>query len=54
MFFPGGEFDQLYFTTTTEKATGEKKSEITGMKKGDIWFATKTNAANGTPRTGSR
>ena len=41
MFFPGGEFDQLYFTTTTEKATGEKKSEITGMKKGDIWFATK-------------
>ncbi len=41
MFFPGGEFDQLYFTTTTEKVTGEKKSEITGMKKGDIWFATK-------------
>ena len=33
--------DQLYFTTTTEKVTGNNKSEITGMKKGDIWFATK-------------
>ena len=33
--------DQLYFTTTNEKATGDNKSEITGMKKGDIWFATK-------------
>ncbi len=33
--------DQLYFTTTTEKVTGNQKSEITGMKKGDIWFATK-------------
>lgn len=39
--FLGKEFDQLYFTTTSEKATGEKKSEITGMKKGDIWFARK-------------
>lgn len=33
--------DQLYFTTTTEKVTGNQKSEITGMKKGDIWFVTK-------------
>ncbi len=33
--------DQLYFTTTTEKSTGNHRSEITGMKKGDIWFATK-------------
>lgn len=33
--------DQLYFTTTTEKVTGNQKSEITGMKKGDIWFASK-------------
>ena len=39
--------DQLYFTTTTEKSTGNHRSEITGMKKGDIWFATKTNVANG-------
>lgn len=34
-------FDVLYFTTTNEKATGENKSEITGMKKGDIWMSTK-------------
>ncbi len=33
--------EQLYFTTTTEKVTGDHRSEITGMKKGDIWFATK-------------
>lgn len=35
------EFNTLYFTTTNEKATGENKSEITGMKKGDIWFSKK-------------
>lgn len=33
--------DQLYFTTTNEKVSGSKKSEITGMKNGDIWFARK-------------
>lgn len=33
--------DQLYFASTNEKVTGTKKSEITGMKKGDIWFAGK-------------
>lgn len=33
--------DQLYLSTTTEKVSGNKRSEITGMKKGDIWFATK-------------
>lgn len=33
--------DVLYFTTTNEKVTGEKKSEITGMKNGDIWMAKK-------------
>ncbi|MDE5929434.1 MAG: hypothetical protein K2H03_03020, partial [Muribaculaceae bacterium] len=33
--------DQLYFTTTNEKVSGTKRSEITGMKKGDIWRATK-------------
>lgn len=31
--------EQLFFTTTNEKVTGESRSEITGMKKGDIWFA---------------
>lgn len=35
------QYDQLYFTSTTEKATGTKKSEITGMKKGDIYVAKK-------------
>lgn len=34
-------FDVLYFTTTNEKVTGDNKSEITGMKKGDIWMSTK-------------
>lgn len=33
------EFNTLYFTTTNEKATGDNKSEITGMKKGDIWVS---------------
>lgn len=33
--------DQIYFTTTTEKVTGNHKSEVTGMKKGDIWFSVK-------------
>lgn len=32
---------QLYFTSTTEKATGNNKSEITGMKKGDIFVSKK-------------
>lgn len=34
-------FDVLYFTTTNEKVIGENKSEITGMKKGDIWVSKK-------------
>lgn len=33
--------DVLYFTTTNEKVTGDRKSEITGMKKGDVWVAKK-------------
>ena len=33
--------DILYYTTTNEKATGDNKSEITGMKKGDIWMTKK-------------
>lgn len=39
MFISRSEPDQLYFSTTNEKVTGDKRSEITGMKKGDIWFA---------------
>lgn len=34
-------YDQIFFTTTNEKVSGSKKSEITGMKNGDIWFAKK-------------
>lgn len=33
--------DQLYFTSTNEKVTGTNKSEITGMKKGDIFVSRK-------------
>lgn len=39
--FLDGSFEQIYFTSTNEKVTGDKKSEITGMKKGDIWFSVK-------------
>lgn len=40
MYAPG-ETDILYFTTTNENVTGTKKSEITGMKKGDVWMSRK-------------
>ena len=40
MYF-GTDNDQLYFSSTTEKAMGDKKSEITGMKNADIFFAKK-------------
>lgn len=33
--------DVIYFATTNEKVTGDKRSEITGMKKADIWFSRK-------------
>ena len=33
--------DILYFTTTNEKATGTTRSEITGMKRSDVWMARK-------------
>lgn len=47
MYLPG-EYDRLYFTTTNEKVSGTRKSEITGMKKGDIWFTTKDEKGNWT------
>lgn len=40
-FSPMFNDDVLYFTTTNEKVTGENRSEITGMKKGDIWMSKK-------------
>lgn len=39
MFIPG-EYDRVYFGTTREKVSGPR-SEITGMKKGDIWMSVK-------------
>ncbi len=35
------ELNYIYFTSSTEKATGTNKSEITGTKKSDIFFSKK-------------
>jgi len=40
-FSPMVSNDMLFFTTTNEKAQGDHKSEITGMKRGDIWLSKK-------------
>lgn len=40
MFFDKS-LEQIYFTSTNEKVTGTKRSEITGMKNGDIYVSTK-------------
>lgn len=40
-FSPMFNGDILYFTTTNEKVTGNNRSEITGMKKSDIWMSRK-------------
>jgi peptidoglycan-associated lipoprotein len=39
--FLDNNYDQLYFTSTNEKSTGTNRSEITGMKKSDIYFSKK-------------
>ena len=44
--FFDGNFDQLYFTSSTEKATGTKKSEITGTKQCDVFFSKLDEAGN--------
>lgn len=36
----------LYFTSSTEKATGTAKSEITGTKKSDIFYSSKDEKGN--------
>ena len=36
----------IYFTSSTEKATGQNKSEITGTKASDIFFSTKDERGN--------
>ena len=33
------KMEYVYFTSTNEKSTGENRSEITGTKKGDIYFS---------------
>ena len=37
----GADFDQIFFTSSTEKAMGTAKSEITGTKRSDIFFSKK-------------
>ena len=37
----GEDLDQLYFTSSTEKALGKNKSSITGAKNCDIYFSKK-------------
>lgn len=37
------EYDRLYYTSTNEKVTGNTRSEITGMKKGDIYVSAKND-----------
>lgn len=33
--------EQMFFTSTSEKSAGTRKSEITGMKNGDVWVSIK-------------
>ncbi len=40
-FSPMFNGDILYFTTTNEKVNGANRSEITGMKRSDIWMVKK-------------
>lgn len=40
-FSPMFNGDVIYFTTTNEKVVGTKHSEITGMKRSDIWMVRK-------------
>lgn len=40
-FAPMLSGDKLYFTTTNEKVTGTARSEVTGMRRGDIWVVEK-------------
>ncbi|MEI7676718.1 MAG: OmpA family protein [Bacteroidales bacterium] len=39
----GKEFDQVFFTSYRDQATGKKKSEVTGMKNSDIFVSKKNN-----------
>ena len=39
--FLGSDYDQLYFSSTNDKASGNTKSDITGVKNNDIFFSKK-------------
>ncbi len=39
--FPGKNYDQLYFSSTTEKSLGKNKSGITGTKNSDLYMSRK-------------
>ncbi len=39
--FLGEDFDQVYFSSSTEKALGKNKSGITGTKNCDLFFSKK-------------
>lgn len=39
-------FNTIYFTSSNEKAIGDEKSEITGMKRSDIFYSTKDEKGN--------
>ena len=44
--FLNKDLEYVYFTSTSEKSTGELRSEITGTKKGDIYFAKRDEKGN--------
>lgn len=44
--FLDNSLNTIYFTSTTEKATGTNKSEITGTKKADIFYSKKDEKGN--------
>lgn len=39
----GKEFDQIYFTSFRDQATGKRKSDVTGAKSTDIFFTKRNN-----------
>lgn len=45
--FLGTDNDLLYFCSTNDKASGDKKNDITGLKNNDIFFARKDEKAPG-------
>lgn len=44
--FLNKDLEYIYFTSTSEKSMGELRSEITGTKKGDIYFAKRDEKGN--------